>query len=430
MTDRHDDMHVKMKVATSEEIWKPGGPVEDWTTDYDIRDEGYIENPVPMWAEMREKCPIAHTDRLGGSWNPTRFDDIREMAKMTDEFSSRQVLVMPPAPNTPEMSRYEQMIAAAPITADPPIHTWTRRMLLPAFAPKAVTRWQDYTEELCHQLIDGFIESGQCDGAVDYSQQIPPRVIAHMIGVDPGMADQFVIWVNAVLGEAMSDPEARLRARDELLGFIGAEVAKRSSDPQDDLLTELIFMELDHPEADITPAVVVGITNLLIVAGIDTTWSSIGSALWHLSQNPDDRQRLLDEPDLLPVAIEEFLRYYAPVTMARVAEQDVDFNGVHIKNGDKILMNFPAACHDPEHFDNPDEFIIDRARNRHVAFGSGIHRCAGSNLARLEMTTAVRVFLERIPHFTLSDREPMKWAGGQVRGPRIMPFSFEPGQAR
>jgi len=373
MTDRQDDMHVKMKVATSEEIWKPGGPVEDWTTDYDIRDEGYIENPVPMWAEMREKCPIAHTDRLGGSWNPTRFDDIREMAKMTDEFSSRQVLVMPPAPNTPEMSRYEQMIAAAPITADPPIHTWTRRMLLPAFAPKAVTRWQDYTEELCHQLIDGFIESGQCDGAVDYSQQIPPRVIAHMIGVDPGMADQFVIWVNAVLGEAMSDPAARLRAREELLGFIGEEVAKRSSDPQDDLLTELIFMELDHPEADITPAVVVGITNLLIVAGIDTTWSSIGSALWHLSQNPDDRQRLLDEPDLLPVAIEEFLRFYAPVTMARVAEQDVDFNGVHIENGDKILMNFPAACHDPEHFDNPDEFIIDRARNRHVAFGSGIH---------------------------------------------------------
>ena len=244
------------------------------------------------------------------------------------------------------------------------------------------------------------------------------------------MADQFVIWVNAVLGEAMADPEARMKARDELLGFIGVEVAKRQKDPQEDLLTELLFMELDNPEANITPAVVVGITNLLIVAGIDTTWSSIGSALWHLSQYPEDRQRLLDEPELLPVAIEEFLRYYAPVTMARIAEQDVDFNGVHIKNGDKILMNFPAACHDPEHFDDPDEFIIDRARNRHVAFGSGIHRCAGSNLARLEMTTAVRVWLERIPHFELSDREPMKWAGGQVRGPRIMPFSFEAGQKR
>ena len=425
-----DDMHAKMKLATKAEIWEPGGPVEDWTTDYDIRDEEYIQDPVPIWAEMRDKCPIAHTDRLGGSWNPTRFDDLREMAKMIPELSSRQILVMPPAPNAPEMSRYEQMIAAAPISADPPMHTWTRRMLLPAFAPKTVTRYQGYTEDLCHSLIDGFIENGACDGAVDYSQQIPPRVIAHMIGVDPSMADQFVVWVNWLLGEGLNDPEKRMRARDELLAFIGGEVQKRIDDPQEDLLTELIFMELDDPEANITPEVVVGVTNLLIVAGIDTTWSSIGSALWHLGSHPEDLARLNAEPDLLPTAVEEFLRYYAPVTMARIAETDIEYGDVHIKRGDKVLMNFPAACHDPEQFDQPDEFIIDRARNRHIAFGSGIHRCAGSNLARLEMNTALRVWLERIPEFELSDPGAVKWAGGQVRGPRLMPMSFPPGQPR
>jgi cytochrome P450 len=424
------DMHEKMQLATSPDIWAPGGPVEDWATDYDIRDRAYVENPVPIWAEMRERCPIAHTDRLGGSWNPTRFEDVREMAKMIPELSSRQVLVMPPAPNAPEMSRYEQQIAAAPITADPPIHTWTRRMLLPAFAPRAVARFQDYTEDLCHELIDGFIAAGRCDGAVDYAQQIPPRVIAHMIGIGDGMADQFVEWVNYLLGDGLFEPEKRLQARTELLGFIGAEVEKRRTDPRDDLLSELLFMELDDPDANITPAVVIGITNLLIVAGIDTTWSSIGSALWHLGTHPDDLQRLRDEPELLPVAIEEFLRFYAPVTMARVADTDIDYQGVHINSGDKVLMNFPAACHDPEQFENPDEFIIDRAKNRHIAFGSGIHRCAGSNLARLEMTTAVRVWLERIPEFHLSDREPMKWAGGQVRGPRLMPMSFPPGAPR
>jgi len=430
MTNHERDMDSKMNLATSAEIWEPGGPVTDWTTDYDIRDPEYIENPVPMWAEMREKCPVAHTDRLGGSWNPTRFDDLRELAQMVPELSSRQILVMPPAPNSPEQSRYEQMIAAAPITADPPIHTWTRRMLLPAFAPRAVAQYQEFTEVLCHELIDGFIESGQCDGAVQYSQQIPPRVIAHMIGVDPGMADQFVEWVNQILGEGLVEPALRLKARDEMLAYIGAEVQRRIEDPQEDLLTQLIFMELDHPEANITPEVVIGVTNLLIVAGIDTTWSSIGSALWHLGTHPEDRERLVSEPDLLPVAIEEFLRFYAPVTMARVAETDIDFNGAHIKAGDKVLMNFPAACHDPEQFENPDEFIIDRMKNRHIAFGSGIHRCAGSNLARLEMTTAVRIWLERIPEFHVSDREPMKWAGGQVRGPRIMPMSFPPGQRR
>ncbi|MBT5754058.1 MAG: cytochrome P450 [Acidimicrobiaceae bacterium] len=421
------DMNAKMKLATSKEIWEPGGPVTDWTTDYDIRDEAYIEDPVPIWAEMREKCPIAHTDRLGGSWNPTRFDDLREMAKMIPELSSRQPLVMPPAPNAPELSRFEQMIAAAPITADPPIQTWTRRMLLPAFAPRAVASHQAYTEALCHELIDGFIETGQCDAAVQYSQQIPPRVIAHLIGVDPGMADQFVDWVNRLLGEAMVDPENRLQARNELIGFITAEVHKRMEDPQEDLLTELLFMKLDDPGAKITPEVVVGITNLLIVAGIDTTWSSIGSALWHLGTYPHDRERLVNEPEILPTAIEEFLRYYAPVTMARIAETDVEYQGVHIKPGDKVLMNFPAACHDPEQFENPDDFIIDRAKNRHIAFGSGIHRCAGSNLARLEMTTAVRIWMERIPEFSVTKGEPMTWAGGQVRGPRVLPMNFPPG---
>ena len=117
--------------------------------------------------------------------------------------------------------------------------------------------------------------------------------------------------------------------------------------------------------------------------------------------------------------------------MARIAETDIEYNGVHINRGDKVLMNFPAACHDPEQFENPDEFIIDRAMNRHIAFGSGIHRCAGSNLARLEMTIAdPRTWFERIPEFHVSDREPMKWAGGQVRGPRIMPMSFPPGTRR
>jgi len=425
-----DDMHTKMTMATSPEIWEPGGPVEDWTTDYDIRDHDYIEDPVPIWAEMRSKCPVAHTERLGGSWNPTRFDDVRAFAKMIPELSSRQVLVMPPTPGAPEMSRYEQMIVAAPITADPPIHTWTRRMLLPAFAPRAVEQYAEFTEQLSHSLIDGFIGAGQCDAAVQFSQQIPPRVIAHIIGVDEGMADQFVEWVNYVLGEGLHQPAKRLQAREEMLAFIGAEVARRQEDPQDDLLTELLFMELDMPDAKITPEVVVGITNLLIVAGIDTTWSSIGSALWHLGTHQDDRQRLVDEPELLPIAIEEFLRFYAPVTMARVAETDIDYNGVHINRGDKVLMNFPAACHDPAQFENPDEFIIDRAINRHIAFGSGIHRCAGSNLARLEMRVAIRVWLERIPEFHVSDREPTKWAGGQVRGPRILPVSFPAGSTR
>jgi hypothetical protein len=164
--------------------------------------------------------------------------------------------------------------------------------------------------------------------------------------------------------------------------------------------------------------------NLMLVAGIDTTWSSIGSALWHLASTPSDRQRLASEPELFPSAVEELLRYYSPVTMARICQKDIDVAGVSMKAGDRVLMNFPGANHDPEVFDNPDEVILDREKNRHIAFGVGIHRCAGSNLARMEMDVALRVWMERIPEFELSDPDAVTWAGGQVRGPRNIPVRF------
>ena len=170
--------------------------------------------------------------------------------------------------------------------------------------------------------------------------------------------------------------------------------------------------------------VVLGIANLLLIAGIDTTWSSIGSALFHFGSHADDRRRLAADPSLFPTATEEMLRYYSPVTMGRVAQTDVAYGDVTIREGDKVLMNFPAANHDPEVFENPEQIQIDRQRNRHIAFGSGIHRCAGSNLARLEMDVALRVWFERIPEFELSDPNAVTWAGGQVRGPRQLPMRF------
>lgn len=124
-----------------------------------------------------------------------------------------------------------------------------------------------------------------------------------------------------------------------------------------------------------------GVCNLMLVAGVDTTWSSIGASLWHLAQHPEHRQQLRDDPELWPAAVEELLRAYAPVTMARIVDRDIDFQGCPMKAGDRVLMSFPAANRDPEQFENPNEVIFDREHNRHVAFGAGIHRCAGSNLA-------------------------------------------------
>jgi hypothetical protein len=163
---------------------------------------------------------------------------------------------------------------------------------------------------------------------------------------------------------------------------------------------------------------------LLVVAGIDTTWSSIGSAMWHLAQHPDDRKMLIERPEIIQNAVEELLRAYSPVTMARLMNSDYEYNGCPMKTDDRVLMNFPAANRDPEKFEDPDKVILDRQHNPHIAFGVGIHRCAGSNLARMEMKVAIEEWLKRIPDFRLEKPEAVTWAGGQVRGPRTLPVVF------
>ena len=163
---------------------------------------------------------------------------------------------------------------------------------------------------------------------------------------------------------------------------------------------------------------------LLLIAGIDTTWTSLGTSLLHFATHRDDRRRMASEPELFPTAVEELLRFYAPVSVGRIAMQDVQFNGTDIKRGERMMINYPAANRDPQAFERADEFVLDREKNRHFAFGVGVHRCAGSNLARMEMDVALRTWFKRIPEFELSDPDQVSFASGQVRGARNVPVCF------
>jgi cytochrome P450 len=222
--------------------------------------------------------------------------------------------------------------------------------------------------------------------------------------------------------EFADDPERRQRGGEGLLNYFLGQLEESRRNPGDDLLSELLTTEVDGQPVD--DGIVLGMAALVLIAGVDTTWSAIGSSLWHLAAHPDDRKRLAAEPELMPTAVEELLRAYAPVTMARVVTEDIEYEGCPMKAGDKVLMNFPAANRDPEAFEQPDVVQLDRAHNRHVAFGSGIHRCAGSNLARMELQVALEEWMARIPEFTLAEGQEITWAGGQVRGPRILPVVF------
>jgi hypothetical protein len=397
-------------------------PVADWSGDYDIFHSEYITDPAPIWDDLRQRCPIAHTERWGGSWLPTRYEDVRALARMVPELSSTEPLVVEPPP-LPD-GAYGGVVAP-PISIDPPEHGPARRLILPAFSPQAVDGHEPFTRQLAHRLIDAFVDRGRVDAAREYAQQIPPRVIAHLLGVDEEQSDTFVVWARGLLEQGLTEPEIRFEARRNILGFFTEQVAQRRTEPRDDFISGLLAGELDgQPVPDDH---VIGTCFLLLVAGIDTTWSSIGSALWHLASAPSDRKRLVTEPELIPTAVEEFLRAYSPVTMARVVKEEVAFGGVKLQPGDRVLLNFPGANRDPEAFTDADQVIIDRQHNRHIAFGVGIHRCAGSNLARMEMNVALSVFLERVPDFSLEDPGAVTWAGGQVRGPRQLPIVFPVG---
>jgi len=389
--------------------------VTDWATDFDHVDPQWAADPYPIWDELRESCPVAHSDRYGGVWLPTRHDDIAAIAYDTDHFTSQSVIVTEGRPMMPAPQGI-----APPISSDPPFHHEARRLLLPAFAPKAIEPLESFTRAYCERLLDDVADQSIVDGAKDYAQHIPVRVIAEMLGFPPEDADQFRAFVHNALESVDLPIEERMANFAPLWGYLEQQVQEHLDHPRDDLTTFLLNAEMDG--APLNPQHVGGTIALLLIAGIDTTWSAIGASLWHLARTPSDRDRLVAEADLMPLAIEELLRAYAPVTMARLVKDDFEFNGCPMKKDEWVLLPFPAANRDPEFFENSDEVVLDRVENRHAAFGLGIHRCAGSNLARMELRVALEVWLERFPTFHLDDPDAVTWSGGQVRGPRTLPL--------
>ena len=395
------------------------GPVSDWATDFDHADPEYNRNAHDIWADLRGRCPVAHSDRYGGTWLPVTHEAVREIAYDTENFTSRAVVVSTVIPED------EAPVGGAPpITSDPPFHHEARRLLLPPFAPKKIAEWEGEVRVLCRTLLDRIeakITAGeQVDAAVDYAQHIPVNVISRMLGFPLEDDDLFRQFVHDILESINGDPEERIRSFERIDEYLSRQIADHRENPRDDLTSYLLDVEMYGEK--LPDQVVGGAILLLLVAGIDTTWSAIGSSLWHLATHADDRRRLIAEPSLMTTAIEEFLRVYAPVTMARLVAKDHDFHGCPMKVDDWVLLPFPAANLDPAEFTDADKVLIDRVENRHAAFGLGIHRCLGSNLARLELRVAVEEFIARFPDFELEGTEDdVVWSVGQIRGPRRMP---------
>lgn len=365
--------------------------------DFDFHGEA-LDTIFDDYATMRERCPVAWSDRHGGFWAITGYDDIHRAEHDPDTYSVAPSMILP------SFATDRPLI---PLDIDPPALTAYRQMLLPFFTPKRMDGLVHRTVEIAHELLDGYGDAGVVDAST-YARMLPTMVFSEYVGFPVEHAAQFDVWVEQIVFARTEDLPVALQAADDVYQYLRELIARRRSDRGTDVISELIDAELGA--RTLTDDELLDICYLLFVAGLETSASTIRSGLWYLAQHPDDVARLVAEPSLVPTANEEFLRTLCPVqAMARTLRHDTVVDGVEMKAGDRVALVFGAANRDPSRFEAPDEVRIDRADNPHTAFGLGSHRCLGSNLARREINVALAEFLVRYPQFELA--EPAPWHG-------------------
>lgn len=380
----------------------------------DHYDAAYAADPYPKLAELRSRCPVAHSDLHGGYWIVSKYDDVRDLTQDTETFSSRCTTV----PRDIGIGDF----CIPPVQYDPPEHTRIKRLLATGFVPARVAKYEDSIREYASSVLDGLKTRTNFDASHDFARLVPTAVVAQLLGC-PDHVEHFTDWVARILEQATENFEDAQTAGIELLTFLAEIVEQRRASPGDDVLSFLTTAEIEGEKLDDEDIVYTGL--LLVLAGIDTAWNTLASGIHYLACNPSEQERLRANPDLIATAREEFLRAFAPVSPARIIKRDTVFRGRQFRKDELVIVSFPSANRDEAQFEDADCIRLDRSPNRHLAFGSGVHRCLGVNVARMEIQIALEEFLRRIPPFRLADEDGIVWVRGQVRGPKHLPITVE-----
>jgi cytochrome P450 len=388
-----------------------------WAEDFDLYDAGYLADPYAVWAAMRTECPVARTERYGGGYLPARHADITAAALDPRTFSSRAGEVTGPVPEA------GRELKLPPVTSDPPQHADDRRLLVPLFTRQAVARYEGLTRATAARLIGRFEHRSEVDAANEYARDIPVVVTARMLGLPAEDDERFHEWTVQMLKEGAEDFRARADAVHAIRDYFTRLVRSRAVKPDSGVFSFLLDRQAEDP--GLTDDRIVGMSFLMLIAGIDTTWSALGAMLWHLATHPADRRALAADRTKIPAAVDELLRLYAPVTIGRVVTSPATLNDRELCPGDRVVLAWAAANRDPEVFDDPDRFDLARDGRRHLAFGVGIHRCLGAHLAQLEIRVSLDEWLRRIPEFTLAC-DDVEWTAGNTRGPKSLPLRIAP----
>jgi cytochrome P450 len=381
-----------------------------------------VEDPFPVLAELRETCPATWSEKNGGFWYLTRYEDIVAALKRTDLFSSEATFL----PRT----KHPVFGPEIPMHIDRPDHTTYRKIMAPYFAPKQVAAMEDEIRANARELLEPFVAAGGGDFVSAFAKPFPASSFLPLLGLDRTEVDVLVELLDELLITAKLGPsadgsrEARRDAalhglRDRLTDILDARAGME--DPPDDIVTGLLASTFG--DRDLSRDEILRMIRLFFAAGLDTIKHTLSMSLWFLATHDEQRRELVADPSLIPGAAEELLRYFSTVTAyARLVTQDVEFAGVQMREGDMLLLPIIAANRDPAKFSEPETVDFRRAPNPQIGYGAGPHRCAGSHLARLELKVALEEIHRAMPDYALpEDFEPTR-TGGQVSGIPHLPI--------
>ncbi|MCV7261270.1 cytochrome P450 [Mycobacterium shimoidei] len=407
----------------------------DVVVDFDHHSDEFNLNELQINAALRRRCPVAWNQNYGGFWFVTSYQAVSQIARDGDTFAHKY------EPNAPDgvdyqgemgVPRPEGQPALGIGEVDGPYHQALRRALAPFFSPGAVEKMRPFMVQSAHRFLDQRIADGRMDLVLDYASPVPAILTMRLMGLPHDSWQRYANLFHSVMAVPQDSDEyataiAEVPAMmDELLQF----AATRRADPGDDLTSFLVRFEFDGKRLD--DRQVLDILWNLIGGGVDTTTSQTALSLLHLGTHPDLRQQLIDRPDLYRTAVDEFLRYFSVnQQLSRTVTCDTVLGGQHLQRNDRVIISWLAANHDEHEFDRPDEIVLDRAPNRHLAFGLGPHRCIGSHLARAMFEVMLKAVLDRIPDYQVDLAGVDEYLGNpSMTGLGKLPVTFTPGERR
>ncbi|MBI2756548.1 MAG: cytochrome P450 [Chloroflexi bacterium] len=391
----------------------PAGGGTDWAREWDPLAPGTFDDPAATYAEMRARCPVAQSDRWGGFWALTRYDDVVAVAADYETFTTAVQNLVPRSPRSG--------VARRPLQVDPPEHAQFRRAMNPYFEVDRVALLEPTLREVAARFLQPLLDRGAGDLAEEWARHLPIRAVCALLRVPEGDAEWIQSRSRRYVASIASDPETANRLSGELDDYARRLVATRRASPIDahlDIVSGLLEQGIGgRPVGD---EVVASFVRGLIVAADRSTTHGISNGALHLARDPRLQEYLRQHPGRLPDAIEELVRLYAPShATARTATRDVELGGCPIKQGDPVALVWMAANRDPEVFPDPDTFDMDRRPNRHVGFGHGIHKCGGQTVARLQLRVALEVLLGSTSHFEVVG--PVAYQTWPEYGPNQLP---------